>query len=193
VLDIAKYIVFNFWKQYSIDQFPGITLKDNQPSERNLRSLANSTSKSNQKISQYPQTLWVGLGCKRGSSQQLIETAIHKVFQENLLNENAIAGLATIDTKASDYALLKLCHLHNWQFKTFSAQQLSTVTVPNPAEIITTAVGTPSVAEAAAILGAFRLDFELLLPKYIFRLPGQPGVVTIAVAEEQQEYQEYMD
>lgn len=150
-----------------------------------MGSLANLTHKSKEKIAQSPQILWVGLGFKRGSSQQLIELAIQEVFQKNLLNERAIAGLATIDTKASEAALLELCRLSNWQFKTFSAQKLSTVAVPNPAEIITTAVGTPSVAEAAAILAASRLDLELLLPKKIFRLPGQPGVVTIAVAEQQ--------
>jgi cobalt-precorrin 5A hydrolase len=151
-----------------------------------LGSQANSTSKSGEKLLKYPQIFWVGLGFKRGSSQQLIELAIQKVFRENLLNESLIAGLATIDTKASEGFLLELCRLRNWQCKTFSAQKLSTVTVPNPAEIITTAVGTPSVAEAAAILAASRLDFELLLPKQIFRLPVQPGIVTIAVAEEMQ-------
>ncbi|MBD2450606.1 cobalamin biosynthesis protein [Nostoc sp. FACHB-152] len=149
--------------------------------------MAKSTSKSNEKIFKYPQFLWIGIGFKRGSSQQLIEIAIQEVFQKNLLDESAIAGLATIDTKASENFLIELCRLRNWQFKIFSAQQLSTVEVPNPTEIITTAVGTPSVAEAAAILAASRLDFDLLLPKQIFRLPGEPGVVTIAVAEEIQQ------
>jgi len=151
-----------------------------------LESLANSTSKLNEKIPHASQVLWVGIGFKRGSSQHLIEIAIQEIFQKNLLNETAIAGLATIDTKASAACLLELCSLRNWQCKTFSAQKLSTVPVPNPKAIITTAVGTPSVAEAAAILAASRLDFELLLPKNIFRLPDQPGIVTIAVAEEQQ-------
>ncbi|WP_313950788.1 cobalamin biosynthesis protein [Nostoc sp. FACHB-110] len=128
----------------------------------------------------------MGIGFKRDSSQQLMAIAIQEVFQKNLLNQNAIAGLATIDTKASEAALLELCRLYNWQLKTFSAKNLSTIKVPHPQEIITTAVGTPSVAEAAAILAAGRWDFELLLPKQIFRLSGQPGVVTLAVAQEQQ-------
>jgi cobalamin biosynthesis protein CbiG len=152
-----------------------------------LGLLAKSTSKSNEKILKYPRFLWIGIGFKRGSSQHLIKTAIEKVFQDNLLDESAIAGLATIDTKASENFLIELCHLHNWQFKIFSAKQLSTVEVPNPAEIVSQAVGTPSIAEAAAILAASRLDFELLLPKHIFRLPGEPGVVTIAVAKEIQQ------
>lgn len=148
--------------------------------------LANSTNKLKEKISKHPQILWVGLGFKWGSSQQLIEIAIQEIFQKNLLDESAIAGLATIDTKASENFLIELCRLSNWQLKTFSAKQLSTVAVPNPAEIVSKAVGTPSIAEAAAILAASRLDFELLVPKHIFRFPEEPGVVTIAIAEEMQ-------
>ncbi|WP_255525348.1 cobalamin biosynthesis protein [Fortiea sp. LEGE XX443] len=113
--------------------------------------------------------------------------AIQEIFKKNLLEESAIAGLATINTKASDTALVELCYLRNWRLKTFSAEHLSTVAVPNPEEIITKATGTPSVAEAAAILAAVKnqgLDTKLLVAKQIFRLSGQPGTVTIAVAEE---------
>ena len=136
--------------------------------------------------------LWVGIGCQKGSSQQLIATAIQKVFQENRLNENAIAGLATIDTKASEQGLIELCRLRSFSLKIFSADILSTVCVPNPAKIAETTVGTPSVAEAAAILAASHippsltknqeLEIRLLVPKRIFRLQGEPGAVTIAVA-----------
>ncbi|HYW20632.1 MAG TPA: cobalamin biosynthesis protein [Nodularia sp. (in: cyanobacteria)] len=136
--------------------------------------------------------LWVGIGCQKGSSRELIATAIQKVFQENQLNENAIAGLATIDTKASEVGLIELCRLRSFSLKIFSADILSTVSVPNPAEIAAKTVGTPSVAEAAAILAASNitpsltekqeLKISLLVPKQIFRLEGKPGAVTIAVA-----------
>jgi len=135
--------------------------------------------------------LWVGIGCQKGTSWELIATAIQKVFQENQLNENAIAGLATIDTKASEVGLIELCRLRSFSLKIFSADILSTVSVPNPAEIAAKTVGTPSVAEAAAILAASNitpsltrkqeLKISLLVPKQIFRLEGKPGAVTIAV------------
>lgn len=147
----------------------------------------------------HQQLLWVGIGCQRGTSGQLIDMAIEQVFQENRLAQNAIAGIATIDTKASEVGLLEICRLRNWPLKTFSAEVLRTVFVPNPATIIDQAVGTPSVAEAAAILAASQLTTSstlslfastevltvgLLVPKRIFRLQGQLGAVTIAVAQE---------
>ncbi|GAX36265.1 cobalamin biosynthesis protein [Nodularia sp. NIES-3585] len=138
------------------------------------------------------QNLWVGIGCQKGSSRQLMATAIQKVFQENQLHENAIAGIATIDTKASEVGLLELCRLRSFPLKIFSADILSTVYVPNPAKIVEKTVGTSSVAEAAAILAASHitpsltrnqeLKTSLLVSKRIFRLQGEPGAVTIAVA-----------
>ncbi|MBD2244976.1 cobalamin biosynthesis protein [Nostoc sp. FACHB-888] len=143
------------------------------------------------------QVLWVGVGCKRGTSWQLIDWAIEQVFRENQLCQSAIAGIATIDTKASEFGLVKLCHLRNLPLKTFSAQILRCVCVPNPATITEHKVGTPSVAEAAAILAATQtplltvspftsteaLGVRFLIPKQIFKLEGQPGAVTLAVAQ----------
>jgi cobalamin biosynthesis protein CbiG len=142
----------------------------------------------NQQILQIPlksQVLWVGIGCQRGISSQLIDQAIKKVFQEYQLTDYAIAGFATIDAKASEVGLVEFCHLRNLPLKNFSAEILRTVLVPNPAKIVQETTGTPSVAEASAILAAseFTLEMKLLVPKQIFRLPGQSGAITIAVAQ----------
>ncbi|WGV23286.1 cobalamin biosynthesis protein [Halotia branconii] len=136
--------------------------------------------------------LWVGIGCQRGSSQELIAAAIEQVFQENQLDQSAIAGFATIETKASEVGLIELCRLGNLPLKTFAASILSTVCVPNPNKITNEKVGTPSVAEAAAILAASsfppdvigkqKLKVKLLVPKQIFRLREQLGTITLAVA-----------
>ncbi len=151
----------------------------------------------NKEIHQVQQVLWVGIGCKRGTSWQLIDQAIEQIFRENQLFQSAIAGIATIDTKASEVGLVELCNLRNLPLKTFSAQILRSVCVPNPATITDHKVGTPSVAEAAAILAATQtplltaspftsieaLGVRFLIPKQIFQLEGQPGAVTLAVAQ----------
>ncbi|MEH2332757.1 cobalamin biosynthesis protein [Nostoc sp.] len=149
------------------------------------------------KIHQLQQVLWVGIGCKQGTSWELIDWAIEKVFQENQLFPSAIAGIATIHTKASEVGLVKLCRLRNLPLKTFSVEILRSVCVPNPATITDDKVGTPSVAEAAAILAASQLTsltvfpftnieelrVKFLVPKQIFQIQGQPGAVTLAVAQ----------
>ncbi|MFN6565376.1 MAG: cobalamin biosynthesis protein [Nostoc sp. ChiSLP01] len=144
------------------------------------------------------QILWVGIGCKRGTSWQLIDLAIEKVFEENQLCQSAIAGIATINNKASEVGLVEFCNLRNLPLKAFSAEVLRRVSVPNPSTITNQQVGTPSVAEAAAIVAATQLNFlftdslsitpeqlrvKLLLPKRIFQLKGQSEALTLAVAQ----------
>ncbi|MEH1946768.1 MAG: cobalamin biosynthesis protein [Nostoc sp.] len=143
------------------------------------------------------QVLWVGIGCKRGTSWELLDLAIEQVFRENQLFPSAIAGIATIDAKASEVGLVKLCCLRNLPLKTFSAEMLRSVCVPNPATLTNDKVGTPSVAEAAAILAASQLTsltvfpftnieelpVKFLVPKQIFQIQGQAGAVTLAVAQ----------
>ncbi|MDZ8056251.1 MAG: cobalamin biosynthesis protein [Aulosira sp. ZfuVER01] len=104
--------------------------------------------------------LWVGIGCQRGTSTQLIEKAIQQVFKDNQLEQSAIAGIATIDNKASEVGLIEFCQLHNLSLKTFPAEILRLVSVPNPAKITEQAMGTPSVAEAAAILAAANIEWQ---------------------------------
>ena len=102
----------------------------------------------------HPRVLWVGIGCERGTSKAVIEKAIERVFRDNGLAVDAIAGIATIDLKADEVGLLEICQERNWPLRTFSAEVLRSLRVPTPSEIVNKEVGTPSVAEAAAIVAA---------------------------------------
>ncbi|MEA5618655.1 cobalamin biosynthesis protein [Cronbergia sp. UHCC 0137] len=133
----------------------------------------------------YPQSFWVGIGCQKGISSQFIQESIEKVFQEYQLIQNNMTGIATIDSKTSELGLIEYCHLHNLPIKFFTAAILATVSVPNPAQITQKSVGTPSVAEASAILAASKHTSRsgtLLVPKQIMKLPEKVGMLTLAIA-----------
>ncbi|MDX2243190.1 MAG: precorrin-3B C(17)-methyltransferase [Leptolyngbyaceae cyanobacterium bins.302] len=157
----------------------------------------------------HPRVLWVGLGCERGTPQAVMEYALRQVFAEHQLSESAIAGIATIDLKADEAGMLELCQERDLPLRCFSTADLQTVPVPNPSPIVNAEVGTPSVAEAAALLAASNPLLSLhppsplakrgaarphppspslLIPKHIFRLDNHPGAVTIAVAQAAQEH-----
>ncbi|MBE9168693.1 precorrin-3B C(17)-methyltransferase [Pleurocapsales cyanobacterium LEGE 06147] len=168
------------------------------------------------KVQWHPRVLWVGIGCERETSCQLIETAIETVLQKYHLAREAIAGIATIDIKADEKGILELCHSWDLPLKIFSAETLSRVAVPNPSEIVSQEVGTPSVAEAAAICAiesftpiskitatrlsprqspvanlnqnGITLPPSLLVPKQIFKEKGVLGAVTVAIAKSELEY-----
>lgn len=159
------------------------------------------------KVQWHPRVLWVGIGCERGTSAQLIEAAIQYFFRINHLAEGAIAGIASIDLKADEVGLLELCRNRNLPLRCYAAELLRSITVPNPSLVVETEVGTPSVAEAAAILAArqqdetigwnakfseFPLDKEsesnLLVTKQIFRQTDLTGAVTLAIAVSKREF-----
>jgi cobalt-precorrin 5A hydrolase/precorrin-3B C17-methyltransferase len=134
----------------------------------------------------HPRVLWVGIGCERGTSRQLIETAMQQVCREHQLAEGAIAGIATIDLKADEVGLVELCRERNLPLRTFPADLLRSIAVPTPSAVVEAEVGTPSVAEAAALCAA---ECQTpLITKQIFKSEGQAGAVTIAIAQAEQEY-----
>lgn len=131
----------------------------------------------------HPRVLWVGIGCERGTPKETIAQAITQVCLDNQLSENAIAGIATIDIKADEIGLIELCQERNLPLRTFTAEVLNSVSVPNPSQVVKAEVGTPSVAEAAAISAA-QVD-KLLVTKQIFK---SQGAVTVAIAQAEREY-----
>lgn len=144
----------------------------------------------------YPRVLWVGIGCERGTRQAVIAQAVATALASQGLAAEAIAGVATIDLKADEAGLLAFCRAQNLPLVCFTAEQLQAVSVPNPSAIVAAEVGTPSVAEAAALLAAEGIgpgivpteSPRLLVPKQVVRLPNQPGAVTVAIAQAGVEY-----
>ena len=69
----------------------------------------------------------------------------------------------TIDVKADEEFIEELQNKYNEEVVFFTAEELATVKVPNPSETVRKHVGTPSVCEAAAILGSN--NGKLIIPK----------------------------
>ena len=146
------------------------------------------------KVQWHPRVLWVGVGCQRETSESLIEYAVQKTLRSHHLAEAAIAGIATIDRKVNEAGLVKFCRDRHLPLQLFSAADLNAVTVPNPS-VAVEQVGTFSVAEAAAILAALTYKAvdsltqdSLRVAKKIIRVEGQPGSVTVAIAQADREY-----
>ena len=129
----------------------------------------------------HPPVLWLGVGCERHTSPAVVEAAVQEGMATAQLARAAVAGVASLDCKGDEPAMLALCERHGWPLRLFTADQLSTVAVPNGSVVVQRAVGTSSVAEAAALTAAGP-DATLLVPKRVQRLEGEPGAATVAVA-----------
>ncbi len=135
----------------------------------------------------YPRVLWVGIGCVRGTPQALIAQALTQVFQIFNLAEAAIAGLASIDIKADEEGLVDLAQERALPLQCYGAEQLREVEVPQASPRVEQEVGTPSVAEAAALLAARAYgEAQLIVPKQILKPEGYG--ITVAIAQAEREY-----
>ncbi|MEM1310396.1 MAG: precorrin-3B C(17)-methyltransferase, partial [Cyanobacteria bacterium P01_H01_bin.153] len=129
--------------------------------------------------------------------------AITAALQSRHLAMGAIAGVASLDLKADEPGLVQLCEERGWPLRFFSSAELRDISVPQPSAMVEQAVGTPSVAEAAAVLAAQHMeqlsveaDTEpvesaadyLRVTKQVVRDPAQPGAVTVAIAQAQVEF-----
>ena len=92
--------------------------------------------------------------------------AIYDEIDEAFANRGVLPcarRYCTIDVKADEPFVDMLEEEYGAEVKFFAAEELATVPVPNPSKTVEKHVGTPSVCEAAAILGSNH--GKLIIPK----------------------------
>ena len=150
-----------------------------------------------------PKVLTVGIGlAHQAQPVEDILNDINQLMVTSELEASAIKKYATIDLKA-DEPVVKYLQAKDTEVVFYTADELSKVDVPTPSETVAAHVGTPSVCEAAAILGsnngkliiqkvkgqnwtaAFAIDYALLrAPKHghieiVGAGPGDPDLVSV--------------
>lgn len=125
-----------------------------------------------------PPTLVVGVGASKGAPVDEVLGLIGSALGDAGLCAGSLAELATVDAKADEPGIVEAARRLGVPLVTHSAEELASVEVPNPSDAPLAAVGTPSVAEAAALVHGG----ELLVPKRKSeRADGQPAMATCAV------------
>ncbi|MET7823033.1 cobalt-precorrin 5A hydrolase, partial [Micromonospora zamorensis] len=111
-----------------------------------------------------PPSLVAGVGASRGVPAAEVGELLHRVLAEAGLDPASLRCLASADVKADEAGILSTADALGVPLVTWPATRLATVDVPHPSEVVRAAVGTPSVSEAAALLGpAGRPDDATLL------------------------------
>ncbi|MFF1284213.1 precorrin-3B C(17)-methyltransferase [Streptomyces sp. NPDC058299] len=126
-----------------------------------------------------PPSLVVGVGASKGAPSEEVLALVGEALREAGLSPRSVAELATVDAKADEPGIVAAAERLGVPVVTYTAGELAAVEVPNPSAAPLTAVGTPSVAEAAALARGG----ELLVPKRkSVRADGRPAMATCAVA-----------
>ena len=117
---------------------------------------------SERELIYHPDTLAVGIGCERGTEPTEVEELLAATLKANRLDRSSVAFIGSIDVKQDEPALRQY---KRW-VRYFSAEELrkETPRVLTPSILVEQEVGTPSVAEAAALALAGP-DATLIVPK----------------------------
>lgn len=119
-----------------------------------------------------PPSLIVGVGGSKGVPATEVLTLIASSLEIGGLSPQSIGWIATADVKAGEQGIVEAAAVLGVPLVTYPANLLAQVDVPHPSEVVRDAVGTPSVAEAAALAGGG----SLLVPK------RKSAMATVAIA-----------
>ncbi|MET7804966.1 precorrin-3B C(17)-methyltransferase [Micromonospora chersina] len=121
-----------------------------------------------------PPSLVAGIGSSRGVSAAEVTGLLRRALADAGLSPASLRCLASVDLKADEAGIRATADAYGVPLETWPAAELAAVDVPHPSEVVRAAVGTPSVAEAAAL----RHGGVLLVPK------TASAMATVAVARQ---------
>ncbi len=116
----------------------------------------------------------LGVGCRRGTSAEVLEAAFTAFCADHALAPQCITTAASIDLKQDEEGLLTFCKKHGWPVEFFSAAQLRQAPGSyTPSAFVQSITGVDNVCERAAVLAS---GGTIFLPKQA------GGGVTFALA-----------
>lgn len=116
----------------------------------------------------------LGVGCRRGTTAEQLETAFAAFCTASGLCPAAICAAASIDLKKDEPGLAQFCAAHSWPITFYPAEELRAVPGQfTPSAFVASVTGVDNVCERAAVAAS---GGQLLLPK------TAGGGVTLALA-----------
>ena len=99
-----------------------------------------------------PKNLVLGIGCRRGTPGDVIETAVRETLEEHHLDICGVSGAASIDLKKEEPGLCTYCEKYGIPFQTFSKEELEQAEGTfTGSEFVKQTTGVDNVCERSAM------------------------------------------
>lgn len=122
-----------------------------------------------------PKTVVLGIGCRRGISQEKIESVVEEVLKIQEIERESIEKVCSIELKKDEEGIRQFCRKWKIAFGVFSREELEHVQGEfSQSEFVKKIAGVSNVCERSAVLGSH--EGRLIQGKY-----AKDGV-TVAVA-----------
>lgn len=130
-----------------------------------------------------PKSMVLGVGCERGISVAALADGLATFLQGAGVAEASIAGLASLDRKADETAIVELARRQGWHTDFYAAEELAQVPgIARPSQVVARCVGTPGVAEPACLRAA--QASQLSVEKQVITSPLAAQRMTFALARD---------
>jgi precorrin-4 C11-methyltransferase len=130
-----------------------------------------------------PPSLVLGVGCERGIPLAALEEGLQRFLTQAGYAQASITTMASLDRKADETAMIELAQQAGWHSRWYSAAELAQVPgMAHPSQAVERCVGTPGVAEPAALLTA--QAEHLLVEKQVLASPLASQRMTFALARQ---------
>lgn len=102
-----------------------------------------------------PRIVTLGIGCRRETPKELIESFVEDVCQQNGIFHQAIGQAASIDLKKEEKGILEYCDKYQIPFKTYTAGELNALAGEfPPSEFVASVTGVDNVCTRSAAASA---------------------------------------
>ena len=100
-----------------------------------------------------PKCLHLGIGCRKGISEEAVRQAVHQVAEEHAIDLRAVDSIASIDIKSEEEGLLAFAKDIGITPEFFAADELMAVEGDfTPSEFVKSVTGADNVCERSALI-----------------------------------------
>lgn len=113
-----------------------------------------------------PRLFVVGIGCRRGTPEKEIASAVRECLLAENIHDSAVCALASVDLKAQEEGILSYCRKAGLPFLTYSVEELKVVKGDyTESSFVEQVTGVSNVCERSAVLAA---GGELICKKKVY-------------------------
>lgn len=103
----------------------------------------------------WPRNIYLGIGCRRGTTLESIETLVLSKLKELGIDLRTIVGVASVDLKKDEAGLLDFVAKYDWEISFFTAEELQNAAGEfSSSDFVKSVVGVSNVCERSAVLAA---------------------------------------
>ena len=102
-----------------------------------------------------PRTVFLGIGCKKGTLEEQIDRVFESFLEDTGIFRESLAGAGSIDIKSEEAGLLSFCEAQGFPIEFFSAEELNELSGEfSVSDFVKETTGVDCVSERSAVLAA---------------------------------------